>query len=93
MKKDNKKELFFYCFRFYQVCHTIFNIIWSIRLLEEKFLWWAWWGIAGVFFLLLIGNKDLSNYVNEKKSSIGKIITVLWIVSGGISGNVHSPRF
>lgn len=92
MKNGLGGKLFLICFRSYKVSHTIFNILWSLRFVDGKILWWVWWGIAGVFLVLLIANKSLNNYVNAKSNVVDRVITVLWIVSGGISGNVHSPR-
>lgn len=92
MEERTGARIFLICFRIFQVVHTIFNILWSIRFFETKILWWAWWGIAGIFLIFLIVNKSLNNYVNAKRNMADRIITVVWIVSGGISGNVHSPK-
>lgn len=85
-------RIFLLAFRGYQILHIVFNICWSLRMFSNSFLWWAWWGIAFVFLVWLLLDKQLETSVNSVKSTGGKVLAVLWIVSNGISGFAHSPR-
>ena len=93
MRRENRAKLFQIGYSVYQISHIAFNLCWSIRLIEEKIVWWIWLGVAVIFLVALLGCKELREDVNTKKSKKEKVLSLVWCISCGVSGFVHSPRF
>ena len=91
MEKMGKTRRLRIIFRCYQICHIIFNLCWIFRLVTEKVVYWSWWGIPGIFFLLLVWDKKLKENIDDSRSKVEDVIAFLWIISCWASSFLHSP--
>lgn len=87
-----KAKLITWIYNGYQMLHILFDVFWVFRVVKCNWLWWMFWIIPLVFVYVLCTDQKVKKEVDDlEQVTARKILTLIWVVFGGLSGMIHSP--
>lgn len=76
----------------YLVLHSLFLLLWGLRVINVRWLWFALWFPICIFIFLRLWDDTLSAYMKHAGKALPcRIIACIWILSCGFSSLFHSP--